>query len=157
MVGYAIWPIFIWQLLDGNYFEIGVLSALIVLVSLVLQVITGKMLDNKNKKTILHWGTVFYAFGWIFKIFVLTSFQIFVVGAYHSLAAIFKNTSFDTLSYEYLADNGHYIDEYTVLREMAIQVGRVLMLLFAIFVAINFGIACTFVLAALASLFVNVI
>ena len=151
----VIWPIFIWQLLQGNYFNVGAVSSLIVLAAVVLQLIAGKYADIFNKRKIMHWGSGFYALGWIFKIYVLSSFQIFLAGAYHSFARIFKDTPFDALNYEVMADQGHYIDEYTVIKEMAVNFGKTLILVFAILVAFNFGINWTFILAALASLLIN--
>lgn len=156
-VGIIIWPIFIWQLLSGDYAAVGTLSALIVVVTIVLQLSVGKYTDVFNKRKMIHWGSVFYAFGWIGKIFVLTSFQIFIAGTYHKFVQIFKDTPFDALNYEIMADHGHYVDEYTVLREVAVQAGKVLMLLFILFIALNFGLNWTFALAALASLFINLL
>jgi len=156
-VGLIIWPIFIFLLLDGNFFKVGALSSLIVFVTVILQLTVGKYTDVINKRKMLKYGSVFYATGWIAKIFVLTAGQIFIVGAYHSFALIFKNTPFGALNYEILADQGHYIDEYTVVKEIAVQLGKVLILAFAIIVAINFGLNWTFALAALASLFINVL
>lgn len=153
----VIWPIFIWQLLKGNFFNVGAVSSLIVLASVVLQLVVGKYADIFNKRKMMHWGSVFYAFGWIIKIYVLTAFHIFIAGAYHSFTRIFKDTPFDTLNYEIMADHGHYIDEYTVLKELAVHLGKALILLFAILVALNFGINWTFALAALASLFINLL
>jgi len=156
-VGIIIWPIFIWQLLKGNYFEVGAISSLILFVAIILQLLVGRYTDLFNKRKMLHWGSGFYALGWLAKIFILTTSQIFVVGAYHSLAKIFKDTPFDTLNYEIMADHGHYVDEYTVLKEIAVQLGKVLILIFAIVVALNFGLNWTFALAALASLFINLL
>ena len=156
-VGIIIWPIFIWQLVNENYLEVGILSSLIVLVAVILQLITGKYTDIFDKRKLLRWGSAFYALGWLVKIFVLTASQIFIAGTYHVLAKIFKDTPFDTLNYEIMADQGHLVDEYTVLKEIAIQTGRVLMLIFAIVVALNFGLNWTFALAALASLFINLL
>ena len=119
--------------------------------------IAGKYTDLFDKRKMLRWGSAIYASGWLAKVFVLTAGQIFVVGAYHSLAQIFKDTPFDTLNYEIMADHGHYVDEYTVLKEMAVMLGKTLMLVFAIFVALNFGLNWTFGLAALASLFINML
>jgi len=56
-----------------------------------------------------------------------------------------------------MVDHGHYIDEYTVLKEIAVNLGKALILVFAIVVALNFGINWTFILAALASLLINVL
>lgn len=156
-VGIIIWPIFIWKLLDGSYVAVGIISSLIVLVTILIQLFVGKYTDVLDKRKMIHWGSLMYAVGWLAKVFVLTSMQIFIVGTYHSFALIFKNTPFDTLNYELLADQGHFVDEYTVLKELAVQFGKVLILGFAIFVALTFGVNWTFALAALASLFINLL
>ncbi|MDA3840032.1 MAG: MFS transporter [Patescibacteria group bacterium] len=156
-VGAIIWPIFIFQLLSGDFLKVGIISSLIVFVTVILQLTVGKYTDLFNKRKMLKFGSIFYATGWIAKIFVLTAGQIFVVGTYHSLAQIFKDTPFNALNYEVLADHGHYVDEYTVVKEIAIQAGKILILLFAIIVALNFGLNWTFALAAMASLFINVL
>jgi YQGE family putative transporter len=152
-----IWPIFIWQLLEGNFLEVGALSSLIVLVSVVIQLFAGSYCDVFSKRKMLHWGSLLYALGWLAKVFVLSPFQIFVVGTYHNIAQIFKDTPFDTINYEMMANHGHFVDEYTVLKEMAIMYGRVIMLAISILVAFNFGMNWTFALAAMASLFVNLL
>jgi YQGE family putative transporter len=154
-VAIIIWPIFIWQLLKGNYFTMGIISSMIVLATVILQLAVGKYTDIFDKRKMIKWGSLFYATGWLIKVFILTSFQIFIVGAYHGLTAVFKDTPFDTLNYEILADHGHYVDEYTVIKEIAVQTGKVLILAFAIIVVFNLGLNWTFALAALASLFIN--
>jgi len=128
-VALILWPIFIWQLLKGNFAAMGALSSLIVFIGVILQLLVGKYADIFSKRKLLHWGSVFYSFGWIVKIFIITGFHIFIAGAYHQLAAIFKDTPFDALNYELLADYGHYVDEYTVLKEMAVQIGKALIII----------------------------
>lgn len=156
-VGLIIWPIFIWQLFEGDYLKVGAVSSLIVLVSIVLQLVVGKYTDKFDKRKMIHWGSAFYAFGWIAKVFVLSPFHVFIVGAYHGFAGIFKDTPFDALVYELMADRGHFVDEYTALKEMAIQIGKVLMLVAVLIVATTFGLNWAFALAAFASLFINVL
>ncbi len=157
VVGIIIWPIFIWQILHGNYFAVGAVSSLIVLATIVLQLVVGRFTDKFDKRKMIHWGSTLYASGWLAKMFVLTAFQIFIVGTYHSFTQIFKDTPFDALNYEVLADHGHYVDEYTVLKEIAVQLGKVLMLIFILLlvVVIHFNLSWTFALAALASLLIN--
>ncbi len=153
-VGIIIWPIFIWKILEGDYLAVGAISSLIVFVTIILQLAVGSYADKISKRKLIHLGSIFYSIGWFAKIFIMTSFQIFIVGTYHSFAQIFKDTPFDSLNYEMLADHGHYVDEYTVLKEMAVQLGKVVMLIFAIFVVMNFGINWTFALASIASIFI---
>ena len=156
-VGIVIWPIFVWQLLEGNYLAVGAISSLIVFGTIVIQLSVGKYTDKLDKRKMIHWGSFFYAVGWLAKVFVLSAMQIFVVGTYHSFAQIFKDTPFDTLNYELLADQGHYVDEFTVLKEIAVQLGKILMLVFAILILSGLGINWIFALAALASLFINLL
>lgn len=154
-VGIVIWPIFIWELLDGNFFEVGAISSLIVFVTIFLQLMVGKFVDGGDKRKMLKWGSCLYALGWIVKIFVLTAFHIFIVSTYHNLVRIFARTSFDAMLYEIAADQGHYVDEYTVIHEMAIQVGKIFMLTFALVLTCFFDMQWVFMIAAIASLGMN--
>jgi MFS transporter, YQGE family, putative transporter len=154
-IGVVVWPIFIWQILAGNYLSVGAISSLIIFVTIALQLGAGTYADKFDKRRMMHWGSLFYAIGWLAKVFVLSATQIFFVGTYHSFAQIFKDTPFDTLNYELLADQGHYVDEYTVIKEIAVQLGKVLMLAFVIILIGSFSLNWTFALAALATLLVN--
>lgn len=154
-VNVIIWPIFIWELLEGNYFEVGAISSLVVAVSVILQLSVGRFIDTKDKQKLMRWGNFFYATGWIAKVFIATAFQIFVASTYHNFTKIFSRTPFDALMYEKAADQGHYVDEFSVLHEMAFQFGKSLLLIFALVVVPFVGFVWTFLLAALASLAMN--
>ncbi|MDD5071421.1 MAG: MFS transporter, partial [Patescibacteria group bacterium] len=155
VVGVIIWPIFIWELLSGNYFQVGALSSLIVAVTVFLQLSVGRFADKGNKNKMLKYGSIFYALGWIIKIFIATAFQIFITSTYHNLAKIFARTPFDVLNYEKAADQGHYVDEYTVIHEMAVQFGKSFMFVFILLLLPFFNVQWTFILAAIASLSMN--
>ncbi len=153
VVGAIIWPIFIWQLLSGNYFQVGAISSLIILVTIILQILFGNLLDKiPNRRKFLRYGSVFYAIGWILKALIGSAFQVFLFSTYHNLSRVFSRTSFDALNYDIAADQGHYVDEYTVVREMAILFGKVLMSIFIIIILPYFSLRYIFLLAALASL-----
>lgn len=127
IIGFTVWPIFIFILLKGNYFQVGALESIIVGVTVLLQLMFGHYLDRIGKKhKMLKTSSILYALGWIVKIFVATAVQVFVVGLYHRITKVLTDTSYDAIFYETAADQGHYIDEYTVLSEMAINIGRVI-------------------------------
>ncbi len=157
MIGTIMWPVFMWELLKGNYMELGIISSLIVIVSIILQLTVGKLVDlhPKKEKKLLRIGTVLYALGWIVKIFISTSFQVFVVSAYHNLAKIFTRAPFDTLTYERAADQGHFVDEYTVVRELALSMGRLITMVFLLIFVPIVGIKWSFILGAIATLLMN--
>jgi len=128
MVAILIWPIFLFQLLKGQYLQIGILSTLIMLCSIFIQQILGRFVDSKYRQSILPVGVALYSLGWLMKMFVFTALQVFLVGVYHNIALILVRTPFDAFMYETHADQGHYVDEYTVLHEIALALGRILMI-----------------------------
>lgn len=157
IIGVVIWPIFIWQILQGSYQAVGIVSSLIILATILLQLIIGDYTDKFSKKKLMKYGSILYSLGWLIKIFVQTGFHIFIVSTYHNLTAIAMRTPFDTLMYEKAADTGHYVDEYTVLREMALCLGR-LVAIAVLFALLSFvGLNYAFIIAAVAVLFINLI
>ncbi len=155
MINAVIWPIFIWEVLKGNLFKVGAISTLVLVFSIIFQLVLGKYADKANKEKLLRFGSFFYSLGWIFKIFVNNGFQIFLTATYHKLMRIFLRTPFDTLTYEKADDCGHYVDEFTVIHEMALHYGKSLMMLLALIVFPYVPLAWLFVLGAIASLCFN--
>ncbi|MFW0862627.1 MAG: MFS transporter [Candidatus Komeilibacteria bacterium] len=155
MVGSVIWPIFIWLLFDESYQSVGFITALVILVSMVLRLVVGDLTDKYDQNKILRAGTLLYSIGWLFKIFVVTAFHVFIISAYHNLAAIIMRTPFDASMYDQSADWGHFMDEYTVVREMILNFGRVVALILMIGLAIYLPINYTFIIAAVSSLLMN--
>ena len=157
-IGLVIWPIFIFELLRGNYLQMGMLTAFITGATVILQLVVGKYTDNKLiREKFLKYGSFFYATGWILKIFVLTAFHIFIADAYHRFMKIFMRLPFDAFTYESTSDNGHFVDELTVLNEMSLHLGKALMLVAVIGLSFYFNINMTFILAAVASVLLNFI
>ncbi len=159
VVGGIIWPIFMFQILNGDYLELGIISSIIVAVTIILQLAVGNYADNKKvkKNKVLKYGTVLYALGWLLKIFIGTAFQIFIIDAYHKLTKIFMRIPFDAMVYEKASDEGHLVDEFTVIKEMAVNMGRVLVLTLIIIISYFTTIQTAFILGAIASISLNTI
>ncbi len=152
-IGVIVWPIFIFLLLQGDYFKVGALSSFILGITVLMQYMFGHYLDRMGEKhSMLKAGSILYALGWIVKIFVATAFHVFIIGVYHKIAKVMTDTSYDAIFYDLAADQGHYVDEFTVLSEMAMQVGRLVALgsvaVLVMFISLNW----TFVIGAIASL-----
>jgi len=151
-VGTLIWPMFIFIILEGDYLSVGVITSLTIIALIVLRFAVGNALDKISKAKILKFGSIFYTTGWIIKIFIETGTGIFLAHTYHNFGKVVNKLSFDSEIYEQAADNGHYIDEYTVLKETSFLFGKGLMFLISIPVVIYIGITTTFIIAALATL-----
>lgn len=157
-IGALIWPIFIFILLDGKYVEVGLISAGIILASCIIRYLVGEATDRFDKKKLMRAGSLLYGLGWIFKAIIESGLHIFLVGIYHNFTGILMRTPFDVLMYEIAADEGHYVDEFTVLREMALTIGRIVMMILAIILlSQDMSVVWIFILGAVVSVFINLI
>lgn len=157
IVGTLIWPIFLFQLVKGNYAAVGLNTGIIVAASCVLELLMGFLIEKKRNPRLLHIGVGLSSLGWLLKALVTTVGQVVFAGIYHSFALIIERAPFDAVMYARAADAGHYIDEYTVLREMALSVGRILMLLVCLVGISWMGYSACFLLAAFATLGFNLV
>ena len=158
IVAIVFWPLFIWFILQQSYTAVGIVTSLIILVSIVVRLLVGDYTDRIDKKKLLKYGTILYALGWLVKIFVATGFHIFLVSTYHNFSEIMMRTPYEALTYERAADSGEMVDEYAALREIALTFGRVLMILL-VFGLLSFtgNFEISFIMAAIASLLINLI
>lgn len=155
IVGVVVWPIFLYAIFEGQYLEIGAFAAIIVVIGLILELFVGRETDRLSPSLLIKYGTGIYALGWVWKGLVETVVGVFAASTFHNVGAILLRTPVDILMYEQAADSGHYIDEYTVLREIALGIGRVVMLLFLVAVTSLFSIRASFFVAAVVSLGIN--
>ncbi len=151
VVRIAIWPIFIYLLLDGKYVAIGVVTSLTIFLLITLRFVLGDLEDRFDRKKLLKFGSFLSTTGWLVKVFIDTGFEIFVADTYHRVGRMVNRLSFDITTYDQASDNGHYIDEYTVLKELAVNMGRGFMVLVSIWLAATFSITATFIFAAIAT------
>lgn len=157
MIGVVVWPIFLALIFKGDYINIGIYSALVLLITVVFQLFIGKETDKMSAGKILHIGSGMYALGWIWKGFVQTITGVFAASTFHSFGSIMIQTPADALSYEQAADAGHYIDEYTVLKEMALNIGRIGIMLMLFVASFFIPLEIAFFFAAVLSLCVNML
>ncbi len=159
IVTLVAWPIFLYEVLQGNLLEIGMLSTVVVGVTIAVQLFMGKYLDAKSTSKVqtLKRGSMFYSVGWLIKIFVFSTMQIFFIGLYHNITRIFLKTPYSAILYDISGEQGRYVDEFTVMREIASHIGRTLALLTMLALTFYVPVAWTFVIGAVASLLVNAI
>lgn len=147
-----LWPIYVFTLLDERYTALGVIVSLTVVVVIVLRTLIGRWFDTWSEKRILIVGVMMATTGWVSKFFVQTPFEIFTADSYHSFGRTVNSLSFDATTYEQSADNGRFVDEYTALKEIALNIGRMLMLLLVAVLIMRFDLRIAFIVAAGVSL-----
>lgn len=137
---------------------IGIITTATVTITVLLELTIGKYADTIiDKRNVLKVNTFLYSVDWIFKLFIITGFQIFLADVYHKITKALSQTSLDAITYDISADQGHFVDEFTVLKEIALNVGRIILYIAAIILVSFVNLQWTFILAAIATLFVNMI
>lgn len=154
-IGSIFWPLFMFSILDEKYRAMGLLTGGIILAGMILRLFIGDLLDRWQKTKLVHIGVGLNATAWLLKTVIVSTFHVFLASTYHTLALIVLRTSLDTLVYEKAADRGHYVDEYTVIKDMSLHSGRVIGLILVGVLLIFLPIQASFVLAAIATLFIN--
>jgi len=152
-----VWPVFIFTLLDERYTALGIIVALSLLVTIILRATIGKLFDTWSEKKVVVVSVILATTGWVAKIFVQTPLQVFVADSYHNAGNIARALAFDAATYEQAADNGRFVDEYTTLKEMALNIGRVLMLVGMGSLIVAYDMRIAFAIAAVLSLVMVVV
>lgn len=153
IVGAIIWPLFIFITIDNDYVAFGTILAIVAISLIVLRFFVGKYLDSIGREKVFKVGNFIYFTGWLFKMLVAGSTGIFITDVYHRFGFVINKTSFDVTTYDQAADNGHYIDEYTVLREFSFLIGGILMAILLVPIVMLTSIKVAFLLGAIATLF----
>lgn len=151
IVATIFWPVFLFSVFAGQYLDLGIFAGAIVVVNILLRLGLGLWLDAHARKRMLRLGVDLYALGWLAKAFVTSVTGVFAAATFHGFGSIMMRTPLDVMTYEKAADAGHYLDEFTTLREIALSLGRIAMLLVAWPVVLKLPLSSTFVLAAVVS------
>lgn len=156
VINLFIWPIFLYQIFNGNLLDVGIVSTLIIGATVLLQLLAGKYVDAFHQGgRVLKVGSIMYSLGWFAKIFIVTAVDVFIAGAYHAFSRIATLTPMGSMHYDLSSQQEEYIDEYNVLREMYISIGRIIAVIIAVTLLSFVGIKWLFVIGALASLAFN--
>jgi YQGE family putative transporter len=151
----VVWPIFVFQILNGNYLQIGLISTVTVVIVIAAQFFVGKKADGtkKSKNKLVKYGGIFYSLAWLLKIFILTALHVFVIDIFHKLTQIFYKIPLNTLVFEKAAGQKHLIDEFIVFREICLNAGRLFMIILILIASFWISLNWLFFFGAIFALF----
>ncbi len=155
IVGSTIWPIYIFLLFEEEYALLGIIASLSVVSLVALRVVVGYLNDGGRKKKFLRYSSMVSGSGWLMKFFVSTPVEVFAADTYHNAGKASQQMTYNHTMYEHAQNNNTFIDEYSVLRETSLNLGRIFMLLLSLLIIRYFPIEVTFIIAALAAIVVS--
>ncbi len=148
--GALVWPIFFFGLV-GSFASLGALTSGLVLISILVTLWLGRVVDKRGKRRVLRAGAYSQSALWGVRALTSTVPQAFAAQAVARVAAEFLWLPFDTIVYANASAGNPF--EYVILREWALNLGRLLMLvLMAVMLTAGFGWLGSFGLAAVGAL-----
>ncbi len=148
------WTLYLFLFFDQDFRLFGLILTVITFFSGILNLFSGKLLNQHNRKTILKIQTVFSPFSWIFRILANNTIGIFFADAFHNFNGHLRESAVETTAFDLLNRGNHHeiLEEKIVVKEIIINIGVVIVLSMALILAVNFGIRSSFLLGILISL-----
>ena len=153
-----VFPLFVYLILT-DFQTIGFLTSGTMVIGIVFTYFLGWLADHKGGRRVLGITSVFQSFSLLLSIFITSPFSYFMISAYMRLSEVAVDLPMMQYVYRKARLRHKGIDEYIVMRELALGAGRVTM--FALIIA-GFSLGITsffpfFVLAAMASIGLRVL
>jgi hypothetical protein len=145
-----VWPLFLFAIV-GSFAGLGAITSGVMLLSVLAVWWLGRVVDKRDKRRILKAGAYSRSALWLVRAFVSTIPQAFVAQSLARIAAEFLWLPFDAITYKNAYDGNPF--EYIILREWALNLGRLLtLILMAAFLFLGLGWLPSFALAAAGTL-----
>jgi hypothetical protein len=121
-----LWPMTVYLLLDQSYVMLGLILTLTLLLALFLKEPVRRIFRYARIGR-SHTALAIIVFAsWLARLGVGTPLQVLAADLAHHALAGPRRFAIDTLSFDQAADGGHFVDEYTALKEMGMAIGRLI-------------------------------
>ncbi len=113
-----IWPLTIFLIVGASYRLLGLVLAITLLIAIPMRSFGNRL---TLRSPAIH--ATLAASAWVLRLLVASPFGVILVDSYSSVSQ--RTPYADSYAFEQAADNGTYLDEYTVLKEISLALGRV--------------------------------
>lgn len=135
----VLWPLFVYLLLE-NKFSVGVIGTLLGVGTVFFSLLMGHRANSVNRVKIIRIASLMLAVVWVSKFFVSSALPIYILSIVSGFFVIMFSVPHAAETYE-LAKKEEHIDEFIIFREVPITLGKVAILVFAMFFINNINIA----------------
>ncbi len=150
-----IWPLAAFLLLKQSFVSLGAILTATLCVTFLARFIVRNILRalGSEKSPTITAALVFSS--WILRLAAASPIQILAVDIYYNAGTSPRRYSIDSYAYEQSADGGHFVDEYTAIKEMGLAIGRIVLCILFITLALmtveSLAFAASLLVAAIAA------
>jgi MFS family permease len=94
----VIWPIFM-SIIIVNYAKLGALSGIGTGITLLMALYIGKICDQQDRRKILKFGSIIYAFTWFLRVFTKSLIPIFLIDTTSKMSKTLIDTPIRAILY----------------------------------------------------------
>ncbi len=151
LIAMVIWPIFIY-LVVGDFLGLGLISGFSIILATAVYLYIGHISDKHDRRVVLRAGSIFYFFGWLFRLLARTVMGIFMIDSYSRITK--QAVVIPMMSDVYQEAKEESVMGTVVFFEMALTIGKILAMLLSIALLNIFvpGWNALFILAGVMSL-----
>ncbi len=153
IIGRTLWPIFLIILLIKTD-TVGFFVSISFIFSIIVYYFIGNFTDRfKNKDKLIRWGTLFYFFGWLGRLFVNSPLKVILVDTYKSMSQKILHVPWSVSSYDIARKEKYFM--FIVTREITYNLARIIILplVFLFFFLDFYPFLISFLLASFFTLF----
>lgn len=152
---FLLWPIAVFLIVGTSYQALGIIVSITLFAVLILRKVYRYFVRKMKLENSAAVHTAVSVSGWILRIFAGTPAGVIVADTYSYVTAPRHSHSIDPFTFEQAADSGSYVDEYTVLKEIGLALGRIIacaiFALFLLWLPLASAFAAALILAAIFS------
>lgn len=152
---FLIWPIAIFFILGWSYAALGLVLTLTLLAVLALRRVVAAAFERLDIRASHRVQSVIAVSGWVARLAAGTPFGIIVADVYAYATVPHRGTLSDPFVQQQWSDRGAFIDEYTVLKEMARASGKIALCLAAGLLALSVPLVMALAAALCLAAFVS--
>ncbi len=148
---FILWPITVFTLIDWSYPLLGVVMSLTLILTFLARKVLSKPMESMPESVL----PLVAISGWVMRLGVGGFVSAIIVDTYFHAIGRSSYRGLDIHTQEHVADNHTFVDEYTVLKEMGMALGRIALCLAMVFLLwfmpLAYALICAFLLAGLAA------
>ncbi len=148
---FVLWPITVFTLIDWSYPLLGVVMSLTLIFTLIAKKLFSPTLETMPVRVL----PLVAVSGWVMRLGVGGFVSAILVDTYFHTAGRSATRGLDIDTQEHVADSHTFVDEYTVLKEMGMALGRIALCLVTVFLLwllpLPYALVIAFLVAGLAA------
>jgi len=157
--GVAFWYIYLFIFFSDSLEGFGVVFSATRLISIMLLIMIGKLLDTHNRKTVLHLNSILLSLGWILRAIANIPIFIIIADVIYKLSKQIKDETITVLNLDQVTHTHHIesVDEYISIKEASINIASGLALGSMLLIFHIFSFKGVFIFTGLTSLLLGLI